>query len=190
MKKISIILLSCFFIITLSWCTNDKQVEQLRQQNELLQQQIQNEKAQKEEEKKAQKEALNQKEVFENNLKCQERGDELKLQYNNVFSTYYNEYKNTCYVRYYDKSNNNEITEWPMDNFWPILKREPLEGFQTILRTVRFREIPDINGDIIQNIDPSNKVNILYSREINWHFWYNIQFNGIYWRISEEAFKK
>ncbi|MEI8091378.1 MAG: hypothetical protein WCG98_03960 [bacterium] len=52
----------------------------------------------------------------------------MKLQYGNFASAYYNESAKTCYVRYYDKKNNNQILEAPMDQMISIVKETPLNN--------------------------------------------------------------
>lgn len=102
-----------------AWCTNKQQVELLQQQNDLLQQQMQNNHAEMQE-------SAN----FEKNLKCQERWDSLKQQYNNVFSAYYNAVANTCYVKFYD--NNQMLAESSIEDFWAALTISTLQLQQSV----------------------------------------------------------
>lgn len=183
-KSLLLIFLASIFLV---WCTSKKQLELLEQQNLLLQQQMD----QIQTEKDAAAEAATQKESFDNNLKCQERWDVLRLQYNNFASAYYNEYAKTCYVRYYDKKNNNEILEAPMDQMVSIIKETPLPyGSYTITAGVNFRNSPSIKWSIIQKIDPTNVVTILNSSyDSNDDLRYYIDFEWRNWYVSSVAFK-
>lgn len=175
-------------------CTNQDEVDAIKQQNYLLQQQmnqLQEQKNAAAQELQDQKDAAIQASNFENNLKCQERWDALKIQYNNFASAYYNEYANTCYVRYYDIKNNNQILEAPMDQMVSIIKETPLSYWAyTIKIGVNFRTSPSVNWSIIQKIDPTNVVTIISSSyDAKADLWYYIDFNWNYWYISSVAFK-
>lgn len=131
MKKV---LLWIFLIFILSSCSidwnweKDKKIENLTGDNILLKNE--NERLDEKnkdleskiDELKTENLNLVEKQSFNNNLKCQEFLNDLKKQYENVFSVYYNEYENKCYVKYYNRSNNNILDEWPLDSFWPVDK--------------------------------------------------------------------
>lgn len=111
---------------------------------------------------------------------CEKKWTEFKREYDNVFSVYFNEYLEECYVRFYNEDN--ELQEGPMKDMWTIKKKEPIIPLywkQPILKWVNFRTLPTIDAPVIQEIDPTNTVNILWSREINWDLRYNISF---YWK--------
>lgn len=174
-------------LVFLGGCTTQDEIDELKYQNYQLQQQISEIQFQKDAAETAAQETAN----FEKNLKCQERWDELKKQYNNVFSVYYNEYANTCYVRYYDKKNNNQLIEWPIDWFGPIIKETPLPYWSyTIKVGVNFRTSPSTQWNIIQKIDPTNVVTIISSvYDSSDSLWYYINFENMYWYVSSIAFK-
>lgn len=79
----------------------------LKEQDQLHGQQLESEKLVKDQQ-------------LEKEKNCLERWESVKQEYWNVFSVYYNEIYEECYVKYYDKSNGNEISEAPIDDFWPI----------------------------------------------------------------------
>ncbi len=187
MKKVflSVTLLSIFFLM---WCTSKEEIAQLKQQNDLLQQQINQQIEQKRIDKEEADLALQQKQNFENNLKCQERWDSLKLQYNNFMSAYYNEYANTCYVKYYDKKSDS-VMEAPMENMVKVILETPLMNWSYEIKYgVNLRTSPWINWNIIQKIDPTNTVDIFDYQYVDDELWYNID---MYWTrgwISSKAF--
>lgn len=74
------------------------------------------------------KEMLQQQINFENDLKCQERGDGLKSQYKNYHSIYYNVEANTCYVKYYNKEN--IIEESPIGSITTVNNTEKKQQTQ------------------------------------------------------------
>jgi len=105
MEKIVIPILGVIMMIVLSWCTIDWHDEKANEIN-LLNAEIASLKLKIEDQS------------FEKNLKCQSLLDWLKRKYNNVFSIYYSEYWNTCYIKYND-TKTKELMEAPMDNFGP-----------------------------------------------------------------------
>ncbi len=136
MNKSITILLALATLIFLSGCTNNQDVERIKQQNDLLQSQLQEN-----------QENLN----FQKNLKCQERWDKLKVQYNNVFSAYYNEIAGTCYVKYYD--NNQMLAESSMEDFWPTLTISVTQLQQSIPKLywgVTYQEVINILNNFQQ----------------------------------------
>lgn len=107
MKKIALFIFGISMVFTLSGCTidrddsKDKRIEELNSEIITLTSKVENQN-------------------FERNLKCQWLLDWLKRKYNNIFSIFYDEYGNTCYIKYYDKKNNNKFAVSPIDDFWLI----------------------------------------------------------------------
>lgn len=85
-------------LFMLSWCTIDWHDEKAQKIIEL--------------------EAKINDQSFEKNLKCQALFDGLKKKYYNVYSVYYNEYMNTCYVKYND-THTKELLEASLEDFGP-----------------------------------------------------------------------
>ena len=98
MKKNVILLLCALMLFTLGWCSIDWNDEKAQRITEL-------------------ETKLND-QSFEKNLKCQTLFDGLKRKYYNVYSVYYNEYMNTCYVKYND-TKTKELNEASLEDFWP-----------------------------------------------------------------------
>jgi hypothetical protein len=103
-----------------SGSTNDSELELLKQQNSLLQEQIDQQKNTLEETK--QKEQINSdtNQNLDNDLKCKTLLNDLKKQYDNVISVYYNINAKTCYAKFLDRNNNDNITESPVNDMQPI----------------------------------------------------------------------
>jgi SAM-dependent MidA family methyltransferase len=66
---------------------------------------------------KAKAEKENADRVFENNLKCQDLLKDLKQRWNNVVGIYYDEFLNTCIVKY---TKNGKVEEAPIENMQDI----------------------------------------------------------------------
>ncbi len=185
--------------VSLVWCTSKEEMAALKEQNDLLKQKIELQDQKITEKNEIEEKTIKEKQSFENNLKCQERWDDLKRQYNNVHSIYYNEDFNTCYVRYLDKDNNtmkeSSIEELGSANVKPMsqdemLTKNALRGSQTILWWVNMRTYASPTAPLIQKIDPTNVVSIIDNQVVDWELRYNIYFDDKYWRISHLAFDK
>ena len=98
MKTFSLSILVVLVLVMLSWCSIDWNDEKAQRIIEL--------------------ETKLKDQSFEKNLKCQALFDGLKRKYYNVYSVYYNEYMNTCYVKYND-TKTKELNEAALEDFWP-----------------------------------------------------------------------
>ncbi len=193
MKRNMLILIMTFSLVFLVGCSNKDEIEELKRQNLLLQQQLEQQNTLLEyqleqqtlENEKKEQERLD-KINFENNIKCQERWDELKKQYNNFHSAYYHEYENRCYVRYYEK---NILKDAPMDEVWVVKLETPLMNWSyEIKHGINFRMTPWTSWRIIQKIDPTNIVDIIDYTYVDGELWYYINMYGTRWWISSVAF--
>jgi uncharacterized protein YaiL (DUF2058 family) len=94
---------------------NKQQSIEKQQRLKLMQDlKIEQEKAERiEREKQAEADEERAKENFSNNLKCQTLLKDLKQRWNNVAGIYYDEWRNTCIVKYVEEG---EIKEAPLEN--------------------------------------------------------------------------
>lgn len=105
MKKLLLVFTLFISMLFLTWCSIDRNDEKTKEIN-LLNSEVARLKLKIEDQN------------FEKNLKCQWLLDWLKRRYNNVFSIYYSEYWNTCYIKYHD-SKTKELVESAIDDFGP-----------------------------------------------------------------------
>lgn len=97
-KSLFLIFLGTIVLGTLSWCSVDRNDEKAQRIIEL--------------------ETKVKDQSFEKNLKCNALFDGLKRKYYNVYSVYYDEYMDTCYVKYKD-TKTKELNDASLEDFWP-----------------------------------------------------------------------
>lgn len=144
----------------------------------------------KNEEEKVKMEQENklQEKIMESEKNCLERGERMKREFNNFRISYLNKIDGICYAQYFDEEGN--IQEWPIDGIGKVYKKplpSPLRWQQTVQRTVNLRDLPKI-GNVIQEIDPTNKVFIISSQVLWEELWYKVIFYDKEWWISSIAF--
>lgn len=152
------------------------------QMKEREQEQIQEE---KEFEQQQQLSKAEQERIDQLKLDCEIKWNQIKKDYNNIFSVYFNEYAEECYVKFYD--DNDVLQDIPVSEWWAWKKKEPiipLYWIQQVLKWVNFRTLPSVNAEVIQEIDPTNYVSILWHREVDWDLWYNVEFYWKEWWIA------
>lgn len=185
MRKYFVLLLS----ISLCSCTIDWDDSKTKKINE-LESKIEKISTSLEEQNASNKQQEN-KQTFENNLKCQERADKLKIQYNNVISGTYNTEENNCYIAYLD-TETKKVKDWPMDTFWPsslLNQAKESSEMRDILQDVQFRECASVTCKSKWIIYKWSALHVNFSNVWeDWSTWYNVNWDWDTWWINQIAF--
>lgn len=120
---------------------------------------------------------------------CENKSNQLKKEFINVASVFFDNDTEECMVKSYD--DNWIYSTYKADSIVKVFEKPkpiPHYWYQTIIKWVNLREYPP-DGKIIQVIDQSNEVYIKDSKFLWDDLWYNVTFDSDKkWWISSIAF--